>query len=349
MLGDDKVAAGLGLDELRKCLAEASPEERDAVLVETFEAAEKRLRESQGDGTAASEREPWLARYALFKLLTSKKAGPLRWRALREAGERWEPGERIAQLWSELEEAPDEDFNSIHWSKIYHRDWLFHWFLSRYDLRAARRVLGGGTMAAWAHVTLLVGVVLVFSSRRLDLLGAGGTLYSMALLAVLYLVIALGLAKSFHPRLTSRLDAFVLALQSLVPRLAGASAVGVLLLASSQELLQVVVGLALWWLWLPLLVVGGWAYCLLEMSRHVQPLPPPGRLALQGVDVTVTALGHSFALALLGEGALVKVLRNGAAGPPLGWSQSLSVVVFVFVIGLIVNLIWAEQPVTEPL
>ncbi len=137
----------------------------------------------------------------------------------------------------------------------------------------------------------------------------------------------------------------MIATHSLIPRLAGAGAVGLVILASSQDLLNVVVTTQPWWL-IGLLLTG-YSYLLLEMARRVHPLPLLRRLALHALDIAATALSHSMALALLAEGALRRVLDG--TGGSYGWSAAASVVVFVFSIGLVVNLIWAEQPVTEPL
>jgi hypothetical protein len=153
-----------------------------------------------------------------------------------------------------------------------------------------------------------------------------------------------GLARSFRGKLSDRLEALATAVHSLIPRLAGAGAVGLVILASSQELLSAVLLTQPWWL--IGLLLAGYGYLLLEMARRVHPLPRLRRLALHAFDISTTALAHSLTLVLLAEGVLRKALGGRAV---FGWSEAASAVVFVFSIGLVVNLIWAEQPVTEPL
>jgi hypothetical protein len=337
----DQLAQELGLEELEKCLAEdcASP----------FEAAEKRFKANK----AGQERVPvpCARRYALFKLLVQEKEGRLRWQALKEhePGKFWDTDSQVVDLWKKVEaDCPEKDLAAGHWSVIYHRVWLFEWLLRRYDVRRARSVVGGGRWAANAHLFVLAAVVAVFVVRCVGWFGAYQTQWAALLTAVAYAAALAGLTKVFHNRLPDRLEALAVATHSLIPRLAGAGAVGLLFVASSEELLPVILSTK-WW-WLLGLLAASYGYLLLEMARRIHPLPRLPRLLLHGADLAATGLTHSLALTLLAEGALRKVLAgNGGSYPPLGWRESVSVVVFVFSIGLVVNLIWAEQPVTEPL
>lgn len=286
--------------------------------------------------------------YERFKFLVHDKKGRSKWQALRAEDHALDRDDLVVRVWKELETAHQQAIVDEYHSLEYHRHWLFEWLLGRYDIRRSRRVVGGGAWDQNAHFLLLAAILGAFSLRRFEGLDPHQTLFALLLCGVAYLLTLTWLTRTFHPQLSDRLEALTLATHSLVPRLAGASAVGLVILASSQELLNVVVSTN-WW-WLPCLFLAGYGYLLLEMARRVHPLPRLRRLALHGADIAATALAHSMTLTLLAEGALRKVLDDtGGSHGPLSWSQSLSVVVFVFTIGLVVNLIWTEQPVTEPL
>lgn len=286
--------------------------------------------------------------YSRFKFLVHDKKGRALWQALHADAPGLDRNDLVLRVWNELATTHPEAITEQYHSLAYHRHWLFEWLLRRYDVRRSREVVAGGSWQHNAHLLLLAAVAGAFALRRLEGLGSQQTLGALLLCGAAYVVVLAWLTHTFHPRLSDRLEALTLATHSLVPRLAGASAVGLVILTSSQELLKVVVATN-WW-WLPCLLLAGYGYLLLEMARRVHPLPRLRRLALHGFDVAATALAHSMTLTLLAEGALRKVLLNdGGSYGPLTWCQSLSVVVFVFTIGLVVNLIWTEQPVTEPL
>jgi hypothetical protein len=332
----DQAAKELRLDELRDCMAgkeSAAP----------FQAAETRLLEKK-----AGERLPdaCARHYALFRLLVDDKEGRLRWQALAEldAKEFRDRDSTVVEIWEQIElECPSEDFVAGHWSLLYHRLWLFNWLLRRYDVRGARKVMGGGSWARNAHFLLLAAVMGVFALCRLERFGAGQTPWVFFLCAGIYVSVLTALTRSFQ-KLPNRPESFAVATHSLIPRLAGAAAVGLLFLASSLEMFPVILKTKPWWLLA--LVAAVYGYLLLEMSWRIHPFPRFGRLVLHAFDISATALAHSLTLTLLAEGALRRMLANRG---PFNLHESISLAVFVFSIGLVINLIWAEQPVTEPL
>jgi hypothetical protein len=284
--------------------------------------------------------------YALLRFIVNDRQGRNMWQALRSEKE-LDRDKLVVFVWEEVEKRPEieEKYHSFE----YHRLWLFEWFLRRYDIRRAREVVGGG--ASWAqraHFVLLLAVLATFVLRLSVWRTSHQTHWALLFCGFAYSMVLIALARSFRDKLPDKLEAFAVATHSLIPRLAGAGAVGLVILAASQELLKVVINTN-WW-WLVALLLAGYGYLLLEMARRIHPMPRWARLRPHGFDVACTALAHSTTLALLAEGALRKVLSNdGRSHPPLEWSQLLSIAVFVFTIGLVVNLIWAEQPVTEPL
>ncbi len=295
----------------------------------------------------ASREEEAARLYGDFKLVVHDVKERARWHARSKDGTLDRNAEAL-QAWSKLETFGDEIEKQYH-SLAYHRLWLFDWLLRRYDVRRARSVVGGGGWVARnAHVLLLIAVAMVYVARRCKLFGDLQTQWTLVCCGTAYMAVLFLLVYAFREKLQDRREAIAVATHSLIPRLAAAAVVGLLFLASSLELLLVVLDTRVWWLFGLLFAVCG--YLLLEMSRRIHPLPPLRRLALHALDIAATAFAHSLTLTLLAEGVLRKLLYvSGRSHSLFGWSESFSLVVFVFSIGLVVNLIWAEQPVTEPL
>lgn len=284
--------------------------------------------------------------YGLFKLLSNDEKGRAAWHRLATEDPRLDRDQVVLDLWNVLETYDPQHAQRIGSSAAYHRAWLFDLFLGHYDLRRSSRTAGAGGWLVNFPVGLLVTVGALFILRRMPQTVTIPAWAWVLAVAAVYAAIVVPLAIQFRRRLSSGAEATILALQSLVPRLAGAAAVGLVILASSEELLELVIEVRWPWLLLPLL--GGFLYLVIEMARRVHPLPPLRRLALHGLDVWLIGLCHALALTLVAERGLRKILDAGGVGP-FAWQAALSVTVFLFAIGLIVNLIWAEQPITEPL
>lgn len=311
------------------------------------------------DGTTYPERL-----YGLFKFLSDDTRGRPTWERLRREIPGLDRDRVVLHLWTLLEDRYPDQVRSVGASLPYHRVWLADRFLERYDVRRSRRALGSGGLAGWAHVALLAVLAGLFWARRQaapDALPWLAVAWPVAAaVGLAFLVVAGGLAWSFREALDapglSKLDRclepVLHAFQSLLPRLAAAGLVGLVILASSQELLELLTckladsGLVVQVLVVVLPLAGGYLYLLLEMTRRVQPLPALRHLLGRAFDVWATALAHALAITLVAERGLGKILD--LAGPFPGWA-AFRVAVFVFIIGLVVNLVWAETPVTQPL
>lgn len=336
------------LEKLRSWDGDAVPRDLLRSVDAGFEAAlvvrNERREEPSTEEAIRSARANRL--YGLFKLLSNDDKGRAVWHRLATEVPRLDRDQVVLDLWNVLEMDDPQHAERIGSSAAYHRAWLFDLFLRHYDVRRSLRTAGAGGWLVYFPSFLLAAVGVLFILRRIPQTVTIPAWAWVLGVTMVYAVIVVPMAVQFRRRLSSGAEATVLALQSLLPRLAGAAAVGLVILASSEELLKLVIGVH--WRWLLLPLVGGFLYLVLEMARRVHPLPRLRRLALQGLDIWLVGLCHALALTLVAERGLKKILDADSVGP-FAWEAAMSVTVFLFAIGLIVNLIWAEQPITEPL
>lgn len=305
-----------------------------------------------------------------------------------EGGRKSSRDQYMLDLWRYLQTLNGERYlDESRGSQRYHQDLMFGWFLARYDinralqcycsqmsrLRHAAVSLGGaflfaGTMAMllyWFHAIepsggrwwwRLLGVVALYSGYLLALVCAGR----------IYHRTPEGKVRSSEPqvwtgrpgwtaglaaigfsqlrRLSSpRRHRWVPAIQSLVPRLMGTAAVGFLFLLNTEQVFRD-------WL-LPrsgakygpgILLVAAWAYLILEIIRRVDPDPKLSELLERSTRIVLLGLAHSCSLFIITG-------PNLDLGKSVEWPQVLGLVIFVMAVGLVLNVIWAEEPVTEPL
>lgn len=360
----NQVAAGLPakkIAELLVRLESGKPPAFGDAVVEAFTSVPK-TEEAQAVDERAGDRprdeKPNLAPkavYGLLRFLTDESESRGKWQEISElaTAENRTALDRDAstwRLWGWLEDR-GKSYVTSRSTLLFHRHRIFDWFLGRYDLRRARALFADGRAVRNAHWLLLGGLLLAAFAEVTrwggDAAGPGPILARPAVLAVTvtYLVVTSWLAHRFRQQEAGRIEAITLAGQSLIPRLAGASAAGVVILASSEELARFVIAGAGPWR-LALLVGASLLYLLLEMSRRIHPVPRLGRLLLHGLDVSATAFAHSLALALVTGPGLVLIAETGQ---PLTGLSLLNLAAVLFAIGLVVNLIWAEQPITQPL
>ncbi len=292
--------------------------------------------------------------YGLLKFLSDERRSQLHWAALSERAKlSLTSSEIVLRLWKLFEgEEGHAYLTENHRSSWYHRSLLFEWFLGRYDLGGGRRILleRDSFLIRNVHFLLFATMVVVaLLHLRSPILSApiadGHQPWTPLLVLVIYLVALLVQVLSFHRKSPTRMERWVLSAQSLVPRLAAASFAGVVVLASSEELLGFVLrGASVYRL--AVLLSASFVYLLLEIARRTHPLPGPNHLLRLGCDVFFTALAHSLAITVCIERALRSIL--GQPGR-MQLDQLANVAAFLLVIGLIVNLIWADEPVTKPL
>ncbi len=286
-------------------------------------------------------------RYGFLRALQDERASRSAWRHLLDAtapeGSRRDKDRILFDLWKSLEkEIPACPYGSVG----EHRRHFLLWFLRRYDLGSARRLYWDSRLAPAAQYILLglLAALLVATA-----LLPQREPFWWGPLAVYGAVCGwLGLAMG---------DGFA-ALNSLVPRLLGTVAVGLAILCSSSELASVVLcGRSPEatcppnaWIFIGTVVVS-WLYLLLESERRIYPRPPTLVLCRRSFAILCTGLSHALALAVAFRPALRATL--GAAHLPAGcgapWLEILNVTGFILIVGMLFQIIWAEEPVTHPL
>jgi hypothetical protein len=319
-------------------------------------AAEVYPQEAPGGSSLDGEEDQYHLAYGLLKLLSDDERSRPHWAALQELEDARlsRPGV-VLSLWKFFETDQGRSYIARFQRSVrYHREVLFDWFLYRYDLGSARRILLGREHFLIGHIHFLVlafmvGIAALYLKRPLLFSPSGWGQHKLALgLVALVYFLAAGVQVLVFPKESaSRLQRWAFAAQTLVPRLAAGSLVGLVALASSEELLRYVISGASPWR-LGVVLVAALAYLSLEIVRRVHPMPPPRQLARLVAGAFITALAHAIAIAVCAERALRSIPR-----PPLAEAmtciQLANVAAFLLAIGLIVNLIWAEEPVTQPL
>lgn len=231
----------------------------------------------------------------------------------------------------------------------YHEELVFSWFLARYDITRAlqcfrdevrwpaRVVLGGWGVAALAGL-LVVLLLWLFAPGSPHL---GGW----------WRLLAVGAMYGAFAALLSRAGAvpWGLVLQALVPRLMGTAAVGYLFLLNTEEVFRnwLLPISRRWTLALPaLLVLAAGTYLWLEIARRVDPAPKLCELATRTFRLLATGAAHSTALFIV-TGPGFPLVHKG--GQRLDGVEVLGLVAFVLTVGMVLNVIWAEEPVTAPM
>jgi hypothetical protein len=277
----------------------------------------------------------------------------MRWQALVESRHP-ELADRDAYaltLWRRIERgAGDARAETGHFIAYVERNWcpwsyyerrFFAWFLSRFNLGAARRMFGGSRMAAPYNALVLVGAV------GLACLALGPPLSFTRSLALAGLAAAL-LVGSFR---LLRLD-FHVHLSSLIPRLAAAVGIGYLFLTSASQLLgQIHNAPRRGWLWLTsaALLATAYSYIAIHIWRRVHPPLRTGALLWRSLDVWLLALSFSALGLMLAAPVLFGSVTPGVA-PAAATPERLALCAAIALnLGVILQLAWDEKPLTEPL
>ncbi|MCB9834050.1 MAG: hypothetical protein H6807_16435 [Planctomycetes bacterium] len=249
----------------------------------------------------------------------------------------------VEKLLADMDGKGETDDNVRRFSPDRIRRWFFDYFIRRYDIVRARKVLlledgcpkeGGrgrpnsARLGAWIPAFAFVVACAAVSASR------GGLLPTAWAVLGAYSLIVVG---SFWFGTGHRWPDWAIAMHALVPRLAGTSLVGALFFSSAGDLHARVTSLsdgqAL--IFEAVLALAALGYLLLEMERRLVPAPSFKALLDRGLDILLLAATHAL---------LITSLMFGSDGSGL-----YALVAAVFGVGLVMNIILAEDSVTTPL
>jgi hypothetical protein len=240
--------------------------------------------------------------------------------------------------------SPNSKFND---NKIYTCDYyqehFYYWFLRRYRIDYARQIYG----ISWQWNIAIPWLMIITSFSGIILYYFIKSDYkplSIIPLAVLYLCILfstsgkMGVAKAIH---------------CLIPRLAATSLVGFLFIFSTPELIKFIIikvnmaGKMILPLALFLTSIG---YIVLEMTNRVKPMPDTIDTLWRTITVWGTGFMHSTFIILLCVDLLSIVTKNQINY--FSQFKFLDLLILILInlsIGIVLNIVWEENPVTEPL
>jgi hypothetical protein len=294
--------------------------------------------------SADREPEPWQVRYSLLRFAMSSRSSRVFTAQLESGTGTLDRDRFVVELWKKLAKADEVAVIARHHSLRYHRRRLFDWLVDRYALSCARDIFGMPSLPAWlplggALVALFINWRDTIAERRL------GGLWFLAAGYVAATVLAVGLREK--ERGAGIGESVFFFLQSLIPRLMGTAAAGALLLLTGSSLLEWIAQASPGTSLLGSLAVFGAAsaYLLLEMLNRLEPAPKWTVVARRLTEVVALAMTHSTLLTLLLWPAFAEFSNVYNAG----FHQFASVIVALFATGLVLNVIWAEEPITHPL
>lgn len=295
---------------------------------------------------------------------TTFKHGMLRWAVAADpaAGLQWrticrnsrdprlrERDRYVEAFWRSIWSDPKQDdlrrFIAERWAarEDYERA-LFRWFLARFNVAAALRIAGARRSAAVVSLSLPAAAIAVVAA----VFGGAGVSLGPGLFAFAGLFALIGLG---WPLVGVRLEPY---LQALVPRLAAAVGIGYLFLAAAPELVAFVFGWRrpepLQWTAAGCLLLAIWTYLVLHIARRVEPPPRPAALAGRALRLILVGAMHAAAGLALSAPLLTspRFLGGSAAAPTRPVSLVLLAVVALG-LGVVLQLAWEENPLTDPL
>ena len=228
---------------------------------------------------------------------------------------------------------------------------VFRWLLRRYDIRRARAVLLAdgvrGLLARLcvnANILLMLWVLTVAALVTLQWLQGYWILAALAF-GYATAVIVPGLAS--EPEHGSH--RFLAATMALVPRLAASVAIGALFLVTEVHVTQTLIAAnATAPLLFALAAVIG--YLWLELAERIRPRGLRADVAGRVLVLVATGIAHSVSAVLV----LAPYLQNlpvdeGTVTGTLGASDIFTLAGVLLSVGVLINVIWADEPVTAPL
>lgn len=268
-----------------------------------------------------------------------------------ETGER---DEYVLELWHSVddENAPNKDAKKevnesiTHWS--YYQSHFFNWFLNRYHIRFAREVLTKNCFICsfhyWYFVLNLFIVLFYYIKPNLFTYEyvSGFILLSAIPILILYMT---------HKLSDLKIGNFI---HSMVPRLSATITIGYLFLISIPDFIRKVYQeINEYWLLFAgvSLILLVFLFILLNIHKRVKPDLSFKNLISRAVDIFILSISYSLSGLYILEPVIRKsVFTNDqlALLHPC-FSQLFFIASVSLAIGVILQLIWEEKPVTEPL
>ncbi len=286
---------------------------------------------------------PSQLRYQLLRFLIDDERNRLMMQAVQDRRRALDRGHLVLKLWRKLADSDRAYIQNKHHSVVYHERRLFEWFVDQYDLIRARRVY---TAKLWlaAGLQFLPGlaVVAAFLLAHAPVLALGVIAVGYLLPILVWFAWTYFAGRGDNGSGPSTLD-FI---QSLVPRLAGTAAAGAALMVSSDELISFFRNGMDFWRSL-LLLVPAIFYLGLEVQQRARPRLTVFELAKRVGNVVFLALPHAAAIVFLILPAIRRSLK--VTGGQLSAETIFVFTTAVFTSGLVLNAIWAQEPITKPL
>jgi hypothetical protein len=277
----------------------------------------------------------------------------LQWAYLNSKGKNRD--DYVLALWSSISRKGAANRSLRDYIETEHAPWTYYerhffgWFLSRFNLGAARQVCCEARLAAFLHyavagMAVLLTVLFLNLPLRLSTSLRFFLPFSLALVALCFL----------SPKLL-KMPYYAYA-HSLIPRLAATMAIGYLFLASAPQLVKLIYQSQRepWQFWTAsaLFTVAALIYIVLHIARRIHPVPRLPKLFRRGSDLLVLAVAYAAielwpAAPILFSNSLLFEKEGG----PLAVQPSKLVfcAVVALNLGVLLQLAWDEKPLTEPL
>lgn len=300
-------------------------------------------------------------RHEILRWCVSASGGvSIQWEALEQSGgvKGCSREDYVLALWSHLTTEENEEWRDLIENRLgtwtIYQGALFSWFLSRFNLPAARAIKRAHAEPAWRDKFLGPGAGLAFGTASALVLA--GSLYwqrELAAWTALFGALACGAVLLFGWRL-SKVDwrSFV---QMLLPRLGATVGIGYLTLALAPDLVRRIfrtgTGSAAWFPFAlaSALTLGCYLFTLLHVDRRVAPQLGSRPLHRRSLTVVALGIGHTATgLALLGPLLFNSSFLGLSSVHPCAGQLVLTAAVALS-LGVALQLVWEEKSLTEPL
>lgn len=228
------------------------------------------------------------------------------------------------------------------WS--YYTRHFFNWFLKRYNVVDARQVFTQSLLSRYVHIPLsLLSIALV--GLFLGDIWPPGQEWLITGISLLLGFVVGNVAARMQPAYF---------LQSLIPRFAASIAVGYLFLFSASGLVAVLYDSRLsFWLQAAIclvIILAVGIYMVQVIHRQVQPRLPLWRAVQRSFHLLLTGAAHS-AIGLWVSAPLLysETFLNQSAPPEPTAGCLLLTATIALAIGVVLQMVWEDKPVTEPL